>query len=907
MKRIVSFLIGVIICLQGSLLLSAPLAKNGILDLSEAELNKGELVKLDGEWEFYWNKLYTPETFRTSGVEPAPLYFAIPACWNEGYLIDGQELDGVGYATFRLRIRGLSENKLAAFQVPLMNTSYRLWANGNLISTNGVVGASKVEVIPQYLPKTVVTDVADNEIELVLQISNFHHYNGGIWQSIKIGYVDDVLNDSRMKTAFDLFTIGAILIMALYHFGLYALRRKEVSPLFFGLFCLVVAFRISIIGSGIFAELFPGFSWELMIKLNYFTLFFGLAYYCAFIQSLYPLEFSRKVLNFIVVITVGYVLFTVLTPATVFPAYLTYYQLLMVASSVYTMYALVLAIIRGREGAGGILGGCAIIIITLVNDILYNQEIIYTGEFVGIGLLCMIFFQSYVLSSKFSKAFDMVEELSIHLDHLVKERTAAIKDLLDNTGQGFFSFTEDFTIQEYTSKATVDFFGKPIESINALDLMFPGSQKEMKEIFNIVFDQNGNLDLVEEILPAEMKQDGSTFQIDYHWIEARENSPGRIMIVMTDITIERKLELKLKADETRNQMIVKIAVDRSGFVDFINEVNRCLECVEELLDESDSDFKANELFRYYHTIKGGMASYFFEDVANKAHKIENLLDSIRTTGSAPTDDILQTIKTETSTLKEMLESSLKELDDIIPKQLIKAGIQSYYTVSEQKMTALEQALDSQVRQDPVLADVVRSLRRQPIRNIMKKLASDAENLTVKLGKKVKIQLEGEETEIVHDTFKSIFASLIHLVRNCVDHGIEDPDTRASLDKPEEGNLLIKTKADKEQLMIQISDDGAGIDPEKVKNKALEKGLIDKTKISEMSRDDIVKLIFHPGFSTNEVVTDLSGRGVGMDAVAKEVLESGGSINIQTDPGNGTQFLIKVPLNPESIKLATGAV
>ena len=108
-------------------------------------------------------------------------------------------------------------------------------------------------------------------------------------------------------------------------------------------------------------------------------------------------------------------------------------------------------------------------------------------------------------------------------------------------------------------------------------------------------------------------------------------------------------------------------------------------------------------------------------------------------------------------------------------------------------------------------------------------------------------------------------------------------------------------------MIQISDDGAGIDPEKVKNKALEKGLIDKTKISEMSRDDIVKLIFHPGFSTNEVVTDLSGRGVGMDAVAKEVLESGGSINIQTDPGNGTQFLIKVPLNPESIKLATGAV
>lgn len=907
MKRIVSFLIGVIICLQGSLLLSAPLAKNGILDLSEAELNKGELVKLDGEWEFYWNKLYTPETFRTSGVEPAPLYFAIPACWNEGYLIDGQELDGVGYATFRLRIRGLSENKLAAFQVPLMNTSYRLWANGSLISTNGVVGASKVEVIPQYLPKTVVTDVADNEIELVLQISNFHHYNGGIWQSIKIGYVDDVLNDSRMKTAFDLFTIGAILIMALYHFGLYALRRKEVSPLFFGLFCLVVAFRISIIGSGIFAELFPGFSWELMIKLNYFTLFFGLAYYCAFIQSLYPLEFSRKVLNFIVVITVGYVLFTVLTPATVFPAYLTYYQLLMVASSVYTMYALVLAIIRGREGAGGILGGCAIIIITLVNDILYNQEIIYTGEFVGIGLLCMIFFQSYVLSSKFSKAFDMVEELSIHLDHLVKERTAAIKDLLDNTGQGFFSFTEDFTIQEYTSKATVDFFGKPIESINALDLMFPGSQKEMKEIFNIVFDQNGNLDLVEEILPAEMKQDGSTFQIDYHWIEARENSPGRIMIVMTDITVERKLELKLKADETRNQMIVKIAVDRSGFVDFINEVNRCLECVEELLDESDSDFKANELFRYYHTIKGGMASYFFEDVANKAHKIENLLDSIRTTGSTPTDDILQTIKTETSTLKEMLESSLKELDDIIPKQLIKAGIQSYYTVSEQKMTALEQALDSQVRQDPVLADVVRSLRRQPIRNIMKKLASDAENLTVKLGKKVKIQLEGEETEIVHDTFKSIFASLIHLVRNCVDHGIEDPDTRASLDKPEEGNLLIKTKADKEQLMIQISDDGAGIDPEKVKNKALEKGLIDKTKISEMSRDDIVKLIFHPGFSTNEVVTDLSGRGVGMDAVAKEVLESGGSINIQTDPGNGTQFLIKVPLNPESIKLATGAV
>ncbi|MCG8334333.1 MAG: ATP-binding protein [Proteobacteria bacterium] len=898
MKR-TFYLVTIIFCLQLILAVnparsvSIPVAQKGVLDVSRWDFKTAGPLSLDGQWEFYWNKLISPNDFASGQLLQRTGYIDAPGYWD-GYKVDGEELTGLGYATFHLKVTNLPPNELVAFDLPLMHTAYKLWANGELVATNGVVGTSRATSQPQFLPKTPVLKQIATEIDLVLQISNFHHNNGGIWQTLKIGLEEDISSIDQMRTGIELFILGAILIMALYHFALFALRRKEPSPMFFGLFCLDVAFRMSIHGGTFFSVIFPNASWEILVKLDYFTLYFGLTFYCAFIQSLFPSEFKRIALNIIVIISIGFVLFTIVTPATTYTAYLVYYQAVMVLASLFTLIVLVLAVAQKRDGARVVLSGCALIIVSLVNDILYNHEVIHTAEIIGFGLFFMIFMQSYVLSAKFSKAFDMVEELSIGLDRMVKERTAAIKDLLDNTGQGFFSFARDHKVQQFTSKATYDFFGKAIEDENALELMFPDDYEDKEKLLNLVFEDAGNLTLVEGILPSEVTRDEHIYNVDYHWIEPRQNVDGRIMIVMTDITTQRKLEQQLKSDEEKNRMIVKIAVDRHGFIDFLNEVNMCLDKIKEILSGTASDMSVKELFRYFHTIKGGMSSYFFTDVANKAHDIENLLESLRTDSALPTEDLLKSVDKETDQLKEELKKTLNGLDQIIPKQLIEAGFQPYFRISESKITQLEAILKKDLNASPALTQAVKGLRRQPIRNIMKKFASDAEDLAVNLGKKVKITLEGEETEIVHNSFKPMLSSLIHIVRNCVDHGIEEPETRLAARKPEIGNLDIKVAADEKELKINIADDGAGIDAETIKSIALDKGLIGTTQVESMTESELVKLIFAPGFSTNEVVTDLSGRGVGMDAVAEEVAKLEGSIDVLSTPGVGTQFMITVP-------------
>ncbi|MBU2510708.1 Hpt domain-containing protein [bacterium] len=872
---------------------TAPLAKEGILKLSDWDFQSDGLVGLNGQWEFFWKQLLSPEDFLSGHNPDKTGYINAPGYWD-GYQTNDETLNGQGYATFRLRITGLLPQGSFALDIPLMHTAYKLWVDGRLVSSNGEVGKTRNTSLPQYLPKTPVLENITGEMEIVLQISNFHHNNGGIWQTLYLGLQEKVISISQLRTAFDLFLLGAIFIMALYHFALYALRRKEYSPLFFGIFCLIISFRISLHGSTIFSVLFPNASWELLVKLDYFTLYFGLSYYIAFIRSLYPLEFSKKILNLIILISMGFVVFTILVPATIFTAYLSIYQMVMGLTCLFICYVIVRAIISKREGARVVLAGCLVLILTFVNDVLYNREIIHTADLVGVGLFIMIFSQSYVLSSRFSKAFKMVEVLSIHLEQIVKERTAAIKDLLDNTGQGFFSFSKDYKIQKYTSKATQDFFSHSIENEDVVLLLFPEKAEDLRKLLNLIFEDSENLDLVEDILPKEIKRDNRVFRVDYHWINPSETLSGRVMIVMTDITMQRELEQQLEKDEIRNQMILKIAVDRNGFVGFLDEINHCLSQVDTTLDKALIEINANELFRHFHTIKGGMASYFFSEVAAKAHEIENLLDCVRSGEKPLSEETVNTTKLETNRLREILNETLTSLDQIIPRQMIEAHNRNYFMVAESKLEELEKTLGEELTKDPSVKHSLRNIRKQPLRNNLKKFASDAQTLAAQLGKQVKITLIGEETEIIHKPYRSFFSSLIHLIRNSIDHGIEYPDVRLGLGKPSEGNLEIKVEADESNLSVSISDDGTGIEAATIKTKALEKGMINDQEAASMSEGELIKLIFKAGFSTNEEVTDLSGRGVGMDAVADEVAKLKGKIKIKTQVDKGTCFAITIP-------------
>ncbi|MEO1230976.1 MAG: chemotaxis protein CheW, partial [Myxococcota bacterium] len=194
-----------------------------------------------------------------------------------------------------------------------------------------------------------------------------------------------------------------------------------------------------------------------------------------------------------------------------------------------------------------------------------------------------------------------------------------------------------------------------------------------------------------------------------------------------------------------------------------------------------------------------------------------------------------------------------------------------------------------------LQEGVMKTRMQPIGNVWSKFPRVVRDLGVACGKTVGIQMEGKGTELDKTIIEAIKDPLTHIVRNAVDHGLESPEDRVAIGKPKEGLLKLRAYHEGGQVNIEISDDGKGIDPEKLLDKAITKSLITSEQAARMNEREILNLIFAPGFSTAEKVTNVSGRGVGMDVVRSNIEKIGGTVDIQSQVGRGTTLKIKIPL------------
>jgi len=213
-------------------------------------------------------------------------------------------------------------------------------------------------------------------------------------------------------------------------------------------------------------------------------------------------------------------------------------------------------------------------------------------------------------------------------------------------------------------------------------------------------------------------------------------------------------------------------------------------------------------------------------------------------------------------------------------------------VDDTQMVAASQRLNHVTTE---LQEEVMKTRLQPIGNVFTKFPRVVRDVARELGKKVRLELEGKDTELDRTILEAIKDPLTHIVRNAVDHGIELPEVRRESGKNEEGHLLMKAFHEGGQVIIEISDDGKGINAEKVKQKAIDNGLITADQAARMADRDAFQLIFHPGLSTAEKVTNISGRGVGMDVVKTNIEKIGGTVEINSELGKGTTLRIKIPL------------
>jgi two-component system chemotaxis sensor kinase CheA len=215
--------------------------------------------------------------------------------------------------------------------------------------------------------------------------------------------------------------------------------------------------------------------------------------------------------------------------------------------------------------------------------------------------------------------------------------------------------------------------------------------------------------------------------------------------------------------------------------------------------------------------------------------------------------------------------------------------------SAASVPGLTQAMQDLARSSQALQTMVMQVRMIPVEAVFLRFPRLVRDLSAKLDKKVDLQLSGSDTELDRTVVDALGDPLVHLVRNSLDHGLESPEAREAAGKPATGTLEISARHAGGNVVITVRDDGRGIDPAVVARKAAERGLISADAVDSVDLQRAVELLFTPGFSTAEVMSDVSGRGVGMDAVRTTIRELGGEVIINSELGQGTTAQIRLPL------------
>lgn len=354
---------------------------------------------------------------------------------------------------------------------------------------------------------------------------------------------------------------------------------------------------------------------------------------------------------------------------------------------------------------------------------------------------------------------------------------------------------------------------------------------------------------------------------------------------------------------------------------FLAETAEGLETAEEALlalERNSGDEEALALvFRMVHTIKGNAGVFAFDAMTAVAHGMEDLLDRIRAGRMAVTQDAVSTLLEGVDELRGLLaeqargrESSPRERRAMRTLRIDVARLDRLVDLTGE--IGVARGRIGQMLEDPgvprqvvleaerdadqlylEMQEVVMKLRMVPVGPSFRQLQRVVRDAAQSAGKEAELTIEGGDVEVDMTIIEHLRDPLIHMVRNSVGHGIESADQRRAAGKPTAGRLALQCVHDSGSIVIELSDDGAGIDRKRVAQRALRHGLI--AEGSTLSDGEMLDLVFHPGFSTAEQVTDLSGRGVGLDVVRRNVDAIHGSVSVQSREGEGTVFRLRLPL------------
>ncbi|MCG8569475.1 MAG: adenylate/guanylate cyclase domain-containing protein [Spirochaetes bacterium] len=402
---------------------------NGILDIRNVDLVNGQIINLEGDWEFYPAEFI--DSARLLEEHQANQFQKIPKTWQEE----------IGYATYHLKILLKPTQKLKALKINRISSSARIYANGQLIFELGRLGTDKKSSTPQSRLAIVPVHQANaDELSITIQVANFHDGAGGIINPLCFGTLENIIKDRQSKLLFQFFLFGSLLILGLYHFFLYYFRKSDINLMILGILCFVFSLRMLIYNESIIYEIMPIIDFSLGAKLGYLTFTFGLILINFFLYFIYPDIYHKKVLYVFISVSLFYSLLIIVTPPLIFSSILLYYQLFSLICGLYLLYVIFSSAIKKKSNSLLMLLAFVIVLVSSFNDIVNSMLKLAVIELTPFGILSFVFIQAVVLSRRFNLALTKSEKITAKLEDI----NISIKRFVP---QEFLSFLKRENIQ----------------------------------------------------------------------------------------------------------------------------------------------------------------------------------------------------------------------------------------------------------------------------------------------------------------------------------------------------------------------------------------------------------------------------------------------------------------------------
>ncbi len=503
-----------------------------------------------------------------------------------------------------------------------------------------------------------------------------------------------------------------------------------------------------------------------------------------------------------------------------------------------------------------------------------------------------------------------LEDYSKNLEKKVQERTLELENLnnllkamINSLSEGFFIFNRSGICLSTYSKACERLLeGSPARQNISDVLRIPIEEKAtFYDWCKTLFAEPLPFEDLVPLGPSKFcHSENKQIRLEYHPMRLVDDSVSAVVVVVKDETAEFEAKQEAERERSFARRIVRLAKNKRHFLTFLNDAKKIVASAVAELDlflSSDSrseGFGLESLFRAAHTLKGGAATFDLDEVVALCHRCEEQLATLKNQGPQSKVEPVSQLRSDFLQVNSLLRSFVHGNRDILGVEF-EDGEKTVSVDSH----ALMQFCAEVKELDPSLRIYQRSLNlffREPIERFIREFESAISELAQKLGKRVSsMRVVGGNLMIFPTPYEEFFSSLIHLFRNIVDHGIETPEVREKLGKSPEGHVEVAIslfgKGLKRQIRIEIEDDGAGVDPKRVKEKLKSQGNL---ACETESEHQLIQHVFDSHFSTRGEVTQISGRGIGMDAIKVAVNKLGGTVEIFSTVQKGTRLVVELP-------------